>query len=99
MIKPALTAEEWGKLGTRDLDMYHYLVEWDGREHMIAAVALYGQPFGFTREDVKRVRAAAQMLESLLPVAGISDERVMGEVEQLRSLAARIEALLPPADP
>lgn len=51
-IKPALTPEEWADIP----DMYSICVEWDGYEHMIAAVALHNQPFGFTREDVDRMK-------------------------------------------
>lgn len=50
------------------------------RRHTLAALALYGQPFGFTREDVEMLRSAAE-------IPGRDD---------LHDLAARIEALLPP---
>jgi hypothetical protein len=47
----------------------------------LAALALYGQPFGFTREDVRELRA--------MSVNGFT---YFG----LNSIADRIEALLPP---
>lgn len=55
--------------------------------HALAALALHGQPFGFTREDVGRIRNAADFY------------RMQGYTNQpydLFALAARIEALLPP---
>lgn len=51
---------------------------------VLAAFALTEQPFGFTREDVEALRAAAEADHS----AGIA--------EPLRHLAARLQALLPP---
>ena len=53
----------------------------------LAAFALAEQPFGFTREDVVALRAAAEAAED----AGIA--------RSLRSLATRLEALLPPTAP
>ena len=53
----------------------------------LAAFALAEQPFGFTREDVVALRAAAETAED----AGIA--------RSLRSLATRLEALLPPTAP
>jgi hypothetical protein len=51
----------------------------------LAAFALAEQPFGFTREDVVALRAAAETAED----AAIA--------RSLRSLATRLEALLPPS--
>ena len=53
----------------------------------LAAFALAEQPFGFTREDVVALRAAAEKAED----AGVA--------RSLRSLATRLEALLPPTAP
>jgi hypothetical protein len=50
----------------------------------LAAFALAEQPFGFTREDVVALRAALETVED----AAIA--------RSLRSLATRLEALLPP---
>ncbi len=52
--------------------------------HALAALSLYGQPFGFTREDVNLLRYAAGVC--------IADR-------ELNGLADRIEALLPPEKP
>lgn len=60
------------------------------RRHAIAALALHGQPFGFTREDVEVLRCAQSVLDTL---DGYDDESI-----GCGSLAARIAALLPPED-
>lgn len=108
-VGPALTAEEWA-LGIPQATRGHLdIVRWDevGREmfittkanggcqihiagrdmHALAALALYQQPFGFTREDV----AAALHGAHWAGYGGDPDH-----IERLRSLAARIAALLPP---
>lgn len=51
---------------------------------VLAALALDGQPFGFTRDDVATVRRAAE------------HGATTADAEALRDLAARLEALLPP---
>jgi hypothetical protein len=51
----------------------------------LAAFALAEQPFGFTQADVVALRTAAEAAQN----AGIA--------ESLRSLAARLQALLPPS--
>ena len=53
----------------------------------LAAFALAEQPFGFTPEDAVALRAAVETAED----AGIA--------RSLRSLATRLEALLPPTAP
>lgn len=55
--------------------------------HAIAALALYGQPFGFTREDVEVLRREAydEWYGASHPNPG----------DVMLSIAARIEALLP----
>jgi hypothetical protein len=58
--------------------------------HVAAAVALYGEPFGFTREDLTALRDAAEELGAM------SDSYDARLAAPLRSLAARIAALLPP---
>ena len=83
MIEPALSAEAWkrypdvavGSLPPGDeLPLYY------PSRHGIAAANLYGQPFGFTREDVR-----------LLEWWGMEYEHT-----PILNLAARIAALLPP---
>lgn len=60
----------------------------DRDRHALAALALYGQPFGFTRTDVDAIRWAARLLE---------DNVIIGKAHGLLAVADRIEALLPPA--
>lgn len=57
----------------------------EGHRHALAALALHGQIFGFTREDVQILRT-------------IELEYIQGGPFSLTSMADRIEALLPPAD-
>jgi hypothetical protein len=52
----------------------------------LAAFALAEQPFGFTQADVAALRAAAE------------GDRNAGIAGSLRSLAARLQALLPPSE-
>lgn len=55
--------------------------------HALAALALYGQPFGFTREDIAMVRGGAVAMDERNDTEGR---------DHLLRLAERIEALLPP---
>jgi len=98
MIESALTAEEWAglefkfdngdsvRVGNRGLQLWDgedQTFQWLGyEEHKLAALALYGQPFGFTREDV-------EILRGLDRYSDVYDERLYGFI-------SRIEALLPP---
>lgn len=102
-VAPALTAEEWAdaiedepdtvlcmysEAGSNCLEGVDFI---DHRPHVIAALALHGQPFGFTRGDVELVRDCIGMEW---------DRGERGEMDalekRLESLAARIAALLPP---
>ena len=58
--------------------------------HALAALALHGQPFGFTRKDVALLRSIAHNRGLGAAIGGPQPD------EQLRDLAARIAALLPP---
>lgn len=98
---PALNVEEWIQFGAdmhvlRDLaadrrpwGFQRRLVQGQ-KLHAVAAMALYGQPFGFTHEDVRLLRSDLQV-----PVAhgwsGAADR-----AHRLENLAQRIAALLPP---
>lgn len=111
-MKPALTPDEWERFAadrpslsvekfrdlfigrpTRNMSVrirgdHVQLVEAD-ECHALAALALHGQPFGFTHEDVYLLEDEARWYA----------ERQLPDVKQaaaLRSLAARIAALLPP---
>ncbi len=87
-IKPAMTAEQWenspspglGALPDEKDEYYDF-------PHAVAAQALYGQSFGFTREDVEEMETA---------INGISLDGM--DADPLRSIRDRILALLPPED-
>lgn len=83
-IKNALTADEWvAALQRRD---FEYFADTEGvSAHGKAALCLYQQPFGFTREDV------ANLHEDIADEWSDTEHR-----RWLQSLAARISALLPP---
>jgi hypothetical protein len=108
-VLPALTAEEWAHVENMKRGWPEWISEnneatlpfgsyeaqtqaerLDNPHHWIAALALYGQPFGFTREDVAIIYNAAWFVD-LSSVPGRSQM-----LEDLRSLADRIESLLPP---
>lgn len=110
-IEPALTPEEWGGLRV-EYDTHAYSIQggrvWthdDDRptilpdRHALAALCLYGQPYGFTREDVGLARAMATDLEESARV----NDRPTGSSAKyavaMHDLADRIEALLPPEEP
>jgi hypothetical protein len=104
-IKPALTPRQWqyeevqDEDGDRmfgisehgDLRVYPGYRDWfEGQErHALAALALHSTPQGFTWEDVDAVR------EALRDLSGWEQETA----DRLRTLATRIESLLPPRNP
>ena len=79
-IKPALTAEAWrrkevphGKARVAvspngyievDLGTDAWACVEEDQYHALAALALYGQSFGFTREDVATMREAARYIRA-----------------------------------
>lgn len=98
-MEPALTPEEWADVSPRDIANHvagiadpiagvnvRGLPPEDF--HQIAALALYGQPFGFTMRDVYTLDELAC-------------ECRCGAVtpEEIWDIAKRIEALLPPETP
>lgn len=84
--RPALAPEQW-ETWERESVLQHFS---DEQRWGIAAMALRNQPFGFTREDVGALRTAAGIVED---EATENPERLASTI---RSLADRIEALLPP---
>jgi hypothetical protein len=74
--------------------------------HALAALALYGQPFGFTRGDVTLLHNVAHGLDvngepthGILEVLmALTDQEEDETRSALLDLAARIEALLPPEE-
>lgn len=75
-------------LGEPGYDYYRIAAVSPEECHALAALALYGQPFGFTREDVVLVRVVAEEWSG--------DMSISGYTARLNSIAKRIEALLPP---
>jgi hypothetical protein len=77
-------------------------VEFVGRSrHALAALALHGMPSGFTREDVTELLGAAQEFEAFARIPGVNPMAVESCLRFARSMkarAAKIAALLPPAD-
>lgn len=59
-----------------------------GRDHALAALALYGQPFGFSHEDVREIQDAG------FAVMKFGGNRAWQQ--RLQAIADRIKALLPP---
>lgn len=90
-IQPALTPEEWTEWLAVDLESAAvHLLARPGGERKLAALALYGQKFGFTREDV----AALLKLAYGDVLDGFANER-----GRAIAIADRIAALLPPEAP
>lgn len=77
------------------------------RPHALAALALYNQPFGFTREDVEFLRELARTTRKTLIGSGAASSGALlsamalidREADFIDSLASRISALLPPEAP
>lgn len=68
-------------------------VAFSGKQrHALAALALYGQPFGFTEADV-------MALLTISVRGSVMRELSLKERQQLDSIALRIAALLPPSEP
>ena len=100
-IKNALTAEEWAQSGIDRRLAWGAMIRKDGRlepghgilepdeRHGLAALALCGQPFGFTREMLVALRKVFYGLD-------VDDGSFEANTEVLRQVADRIEALLPP---
>lgn len=87
-INPAMTREEWNTARFRRASALatsgQFRAQVEGL-HARAALALYEQPFGFTRSDVS-------LLTSILARLGEGGRRHA----QAESLRERITALLPP---
>lgn len=98
---PALSVEEWIQFGA-DMHVLQRLAAggrpWGFQRrltpqqklHAVAAMALYEQPFGFTRDDLRLLRSDPQ---------AHAGHGLMGESDRayrLENLAQRIAALLPP---
>lgn len=101
---PALTPAEWaGVLGNQEQlsAIREQLLDTPFSAHAVAALLLYGEPFGFTAQDVDDETQVAGYCASMaeqLDAAGQRDTantfRLLGERHKQR--AAKIAALLPP---
>lgn len=97
-IKPALTPEKWASIMTKEWPIHVDFARFVGgaNPHALAAVCLYKRPGGFTRLDVDRHREQAEFRLRL----AIEDPLYANAHEEYadwhESMAARIEALLPP---
>ncbi len=105
-MKPALTASEWDEVSRAQNGEYNmapmiygHVAALKGttipqlqRLDAVAALCLHNQPYGFTHEDVRTLRAAGEESEAFYDGYDANTAR-------LRSLASRIAALLPPEKP
>lgn len=101
---PALSPGEWaGVLKNHEqLDaIREQLLDTPFSAHAVAALLLYGEPFGFTKEDVDdefQVAGYCASMAAQLEGSGHADTattfRQLGERHKVR--AAKIAALLPP---
>jgi hypothetical protein len=98
-MKPAMTRQEWRRvlMGAPPAPLRNIRRSVHTRhgnwEYAQAALYLYNQEFGFTREDVDELRfLAADCYSNSLPTDNTSC------CELIDNLADRIEALLPPDD-
>jgi hypothetical protein len=101
---PALTAAEWaGVLQNREQlnDIREQLLDTPFSAHAVAALLLYEEPFGFTKQDVEdeeEVAAYCASMAAQQELAGNTETaetfRLLGGRHKVR--AAKIAALLPP---
>lgn len=103
-IKPALTAEQWqtylpvlqGDTATRDLNIEAAIHAFGLQS--AAALALYGQPFGFTREMVNALRIVVRGWDGCDDESETRENEYVGEeiYPLLEAAIENLEALLPP---
>lgn len=96
-ITPALTPEEWAEfLRPKERVGIYNVTAGEGDParlcHQAAAMNLHGQPFGFCAADLHALAYATHLVEAHDAAPDNLD------AWHLRSLAARIAALLPPED-
>ena len=85
-----LNRGDYYSLEVVDTDGWYYTHEltfYGGERQQLAALCFHGQPFGFTRQDVKVLRGAQSALNFECMDRGF---------DRPCTLADRIEALLPP---
>lgn len=98
-VQPALTPDQWAMREVVLNDALEHGTPCEPAElHRIAALCLYGQPYGLTHEDVAAVEwAVKEELRHLQITEGTKHGHLI--LLQLESLAHRIAALLPPEIP
>jgi hypothetical protein len=104
-IAPALSAAEWaGVLAQQDglADLREQFGSLPFSAHAIAALLLYEQPFGFTRQDVQDEDEVSEYCAVMARHhRETGDQATAAKFELLggrhRERAAKIAALLPPA--
>ena len=103
-IPPALSAGEWaGVLALPDqlAALRNELLDTPFSAHAVAALLLYGEPFGFSAQDVEDETQVAAYCAAMAverdvggDAGGAATFRLLGERHRVR--AAKIAALLPP---
>lgn len=104
-ILPALSPSEWaGVLAhRRKLDeILEQLLDTPFSGHAVAALLLYGQPFGFTQQDVDDEMQVAAYCDAMAAEHEAAGQREIAATfrqlgERHRARARKLEALLPPA--
>jgi hypothetical protein len=97
-VGPALTPEEWLNYAPLDRTLaQHAATAALENTHAAAALALHGQRYGFTWNDYWMLLDRAHELERDYGGDFMSPEDKQ-QVDALRSIAARIAALLPPRE-
>ena len=66
--------------------------------HTLAAVCLHGQPFGFTQYDIEVIAWMVDMVDILGVALNQDEHKSARRCAIIRSIADRIEALLPPGE-
>ena len=105
-VPPALSAAEWNGVLLQKDGLAHLREEFGKlpfSAHAIAALLLYDQPFGFTRQDAQdeeEVSAYCAVMAAQNREAGDKATAAKFELQGARhkERADRIAALLPPAD-
>lgn len=98
-IRPALTPEEWQNFAPLDRTLAHFAPALAANNaHGAAALALHGQPHGFTWDDYYELIDNAHEIERDCGPPEFLLPEWKQRVDALRSLAARIAALLPPRE-
>lgn len=99
VVQPALTPEEWQRYAPWNRPLAQHVIDIAKENpHGAAALALHGQPYGFIWDDYYELLDNVYEIEhDYGPPQFLVPERKR-QVEQLRSIAARIAALLPPKE-